>query len=206
MELLLVVVLIFVFPVLLVTVSVIPFQFRIGVLVLVTLFTGLYLYLTGWQWSDLGFRTDNVFVVWWHYVVGGVAGVVGIKLYAYLLARRWHYRMFGQAPHFLLGFIVVVSLAQQLLFFGFLLTYSLSVFGSVLAAITLVSLLFMYLHIVYPNLQINLPLAGVGGVLFCLVFITGPNFYLATLLHIVLNATAVTHGFFVLKDEYEYYA
>lgn len=60
------------------------------------------------------------------------------------------------------------------------------------------AVLFTFLHAVFPNYLINLPLAFVGGIAFASMYYKYPNLWLIMISHAVLNFVAVWYGFFTV--------
>ncbi len=109
-------------------------------------------------------------------------------------AKKWY-----KDPHFLFLFIPI-SFAQQFLFQGFILTKLNPLFGP-LVAIVATSLIFGYMHTIYPKPLFSMALGIGAGLIFSTLYILYPNILVATIAHSILNFVAVYLGFFTLNSK-----
>ncbi len=150
-----------------------------------------------WSLFELGIRTDNFRESFWPYTVFTLVGLATIALSAQELGRKpdanWR-----KDKHFL-GLFIPISIAQVFLYRSFLIPVLNDILPVAWFVIGAHALLFMYLHIIYPNPKVNLLLALIGGAGFGAMYYYFPNFYLASLSHMALNFIAVYYGFLASK-------
>lgn len=96
----------------------------------------------------------------------------------------------------LVCWVVPKSVAQEFLFRGFLMAKLSEMLHRPVAIIFLNAILFSFLHIIFENLIIVLPLTFLGGLLFATAYQRHPNLILVSAAHIVLNAVAIWYRFF----------
>lgn len=104
-----------------------------------------------------------------------------------------------QSPHLLFLFLPV-SLLQEIAYRGFLFYKLKQLTPSWFYLIAINTLLFAFLHVIYPVPLIMLPVAVASGVFFAVMYRYFPNLILISLSHAVLNFTAVLYGFFYFHE------
>lgn len=186
----------FVVPVLLVYLDIIPIEGRALVLLLVSLIIFRIMRHERWTKSMMGlsglFRLKAVFV----YAAITMVGVVAIRLYGEALGFE-PLNLFDLSQSLqLLLFFIPLSVLQEVAYRGFLSERLKSVSQRRTVRVFISTILFTFLHIIYPFPQIMLPLAAVGGVVFALVYEAYPDLLLVSFMHMAFNFTAVLFGFF----------
>ncbi len=187
---------IFLLPILLLYFNIVSNSFRVMLLVFSSLLIFAIVRNEKWSIKKLGWRIDNI-----------RSGIFAYSLYTiigclFLLYLSHHFKTdevenWWTQPHFLFLFIVV-SFFQEFAYRAFLLPQLKKIIKSPLIVIILNSILFMFLHIIYPGPAIMLPLAFLGGLWFASIYYFYPNLILATISHSVLNFVAVLLGFFAI--------
>jgi membrane protease YdiL (CAAX protease family) len=56
----------------------------------------------------------------------------------------------------------------------------------------------MFLHVIFPNPMIGLPIAFIGGIGFAVMYLRYPSLPLIILSHALINFFVVLYGFFVV--------
>lgn len=195
-ELFVQILLVFIVPIALVHFDVISISSRILLLVSLVLALFLILWKEGWKPHMLGLERGNTRSSILPYTIFTLLGVGLIISFGHLvgqteLVRWWTHK------HFLYMFLVV-SLFQELAYRAYLIP-ALSKLTSVpIYVIGTNALLFMYLHTIFPNPLVGLPLAFVGGIGFAFMYMRYPNIVLIVMSHAVLNFFAVLYGFYVI--------
>ena len=186
--------LIFILPVLLLYAGIIPVKYRLLVLVAVSLIILGITVKERWTLQGLGIRTDNLVQSIIPYVIFTLVGLIVIFLLAKFLGKNPVDEWWSQ-PHFLYLFIPI-SIFQEFAFRGFLMPKLESIFLSVAIVILVNSLLFAFLHIIYPNPLLFLPLGFLAGIGFAVMYYFYPNLILISISHSILNFFAVLYSFF----------
>ncbi len=101
--------------------------------------------------------------------------------------------------HFLFLFIPV-SLLQEIAYRGFLFPKLRGLSPKWWFVIAANTVLFTFLHIIYPTPGIMLPVAFFSGLALSLMYRYYPNLLLISFAHAVLNFIAVLHGFFYFHE------
>ncbi|MBI4433993.1 CPBP family intramembrane metalloprotease [Candidatus Uhrbacteria bacterium] len=180
-------------PTVLTYLGVIPLAFRGWTLLAVTAVVIAIIARERWSPRDLGLRGDTLRTGWSRYLIGTVLGVLAIVGLAALTGRRtlpnW-----WMSPHFLGGFLIV-SIAQEIIFRGFLIPKLQGLLRSTAFTVLANALLFTAIHAIFPSPAIVLPLTFLGGLLLALLYVRYPNLVLVTAAHIALNVTATLYCF-----------
>jgi membrane protease YdiL (CAAX protease family) len=191
-------ILLFIAPITLLITGVISKRWRLWVAFLVCVITlGITVHERP-PLTELGIFVDNPFVYWLPYILATLGGVAVITF----LAKIRHHQPIPdwyRSWHFLFLFIPI-SLAQQFVYQVFLLRQFESIF-SIMVSIVLTALIFGYMHMIYPNPVFSFFFATSAGVLFATLFTLYPNLILISLIHMVLNFTAVLYSFFALRKD-----
>lgn len=98
----------------------------------------------------------------------------------------------------LLYLFLIVSAFQEIAYRGYLIPALQKIVKSPALVLFFNALIFTYMHAIFPNPQINLPLAFVGGLGFAAIYMRYPNLFLIILSHAVLNFCAILFGFFTI--------
>lgn len=195
-EIVLQTIIVFIFPIFLIRIGVIPVEKRVLVLIILVAMLGAVLIAEKWKPDMLGFEIKTFKKYFLCYAIFTLVGVIALSSFGEKIGheevvRWWHYK------HFLYLFLVV-SFLQEIAYRGYLIpvlgVFSKNPFFIVFAN----ALFFMFLHSIFPNGIIMLPLAFVGGLGFAILYMKYPNIWLVVLSHSVLNFYAVLYGFFVI--------
>ena len=191
------IVLVFILPVLLLQSGLIPFAARIWVLGLtVTLFIFI---LRRERWTLKSFHAERCdlkkFII--PYTIFTVVGVVIINILGESIGREEINRWWSNS-HFIYLFLVV-SIFQEVAYRGYLIPALKKITSSPVLVVLVNAILFTYMHSIFANPQINLPLAFVGGLGFAIMYLKYPNLLLIIISHSVLNFFAVLFGFFITR-------
>jgi len=187
---------VFLIPIILLDFGIIPIQYRIWVMgVLVAILVSI-LIAEKWTWKMLGLNTGTFKKYLLPYIVFTAIGVVGVIIFGEKtgqeeVAKWWTYN------HFIYGFFLV-SLLQEVAYRGYLIPALGKVISNPLKIIAVNALLFTFLHTIFPNPVLGLPLAFMGGIGFSFMYMRFPNLPLVVLSHAILNFVIVLYGFFVI--------
>jgi membrane protease YdiL (CAAX protease family) len=187
---------VFVLPILLIKANVIEVDDRIWVLgILISLLMGV-LIKEKWTWTMLGATTHR----FKKYFVSYALFTVSTILLCYVFSERiGHEELLGwwKHGHFLYGFFIV-SLFQEIGYRGYLIPALGKILKKPVFIVFVNALLFMFLHVIFPNPLIGLPLAFIGGVGFALMYMRYPSLPLIIVSHALINFFVVLYGFFVV--------
>jgi uncharacterized protein len=194
----LIVLLLFVFPVLIIYIS--PFCYKKRVWIFCVAFISIVstIVLESYTLYDLGFRFDNFEKGLVYYALFTCFGV----FFIWLLAKSQKYKSvknWWSMAHFQYGFIVV-SFIQELVYRGYLIPKLHDIFILPILIIITNSLIFAFIHIIYPNRVRNFTLTFIAGLGFSSIYILIPNLFLVTLSHAVLNFASLFYGLIGPKD------
>lgn len=186
----------FVLPILLLYFGIVPLKYRFVVLTIFFLALVVIIVKERWTPRQLGLRTDNlkdVLLPYGLFTVLGVLVLLGVArtIGRHTVSRWWTY------PHFLFLFLPI-SFSQEFAYRAFLMPQLLNVTSSVPVVCCVNAALFAFLHVIYPDLGIILPLAFAGGLGFAVMYHRYPNLFAISASHMVLNFVAVLHSFFSL--------
>lgn len=186
---------VFILPILLIKFHIVPLGHRIWVLVLLVTLLMMILHGESWTLSMMGIHKK-----WYRdllpYTLFTAVCVLGIIMISHLLDRQI-LTTWWKHPHFLYMFFVV-SLFQEFAYRGYLMPALAKITSSTSRIILLNTLLFTFLHVIFPDLIYGLPLAFVGGICFALMYKKYPNLPLIIIAHAILNFTVVLFGFFTI--------
>jgi membrane protease YdiL (CAAX protease family) len=195
-ELWLQVFIVFVLPILLIKANLIEIEDRIWVLgILISLLMGV-LIKEKWTWTMLGATTYRIKKYFLPYVVFTVATI----LLCYIFSENiGHEELNGwwKHGHFLYGFFIV-SLFQEIGYRGYLIPALGKILKKPVLIVLVNALLFMFLHVIFPNPMIGLPIAFIGGIGFAVMYLRYPSLPLIILSHALINFFVVLYGFFVV--------
>ncbi len=187
---------IFILPIVLLYLNIISKNARVFVLIFMCLCIYGIIRHEKWTKNMLGLPAQPLHTYLGKYIFATGIGLITIISYAQVLGNTVQHRWW-LVPHFWLIF-VVVSFFQEFAYRSFLSVLLSRILPSVQYQIFINALLFTFLHVIYPNRLAMLPLAFVGGLFFAYLYKKYPNLILISLLHSVLNFTAVLYGFFVI--------
>ncbi len=181
-------------PVSVMTFGLIPGILRYGILLAVAVFAGGVIRYRSWTRRDLGLTRDT-FIYWKQYVFCTTAAFIGILIYwKYLGMNRpnWTHVMLVK----LVGVSLVLSFIQEFLYRSYLFRLWNDISHRAWLVITLNVIVFTYMHTIFPNWEVVLPLTAVGGILFAIIYQCYRNFWMISAMHFVLNFTVLYLGFF----------
>ncbi len=197
-QILLEIFLISILPISLIRFKILPRKFRLVLLAFVFLGVVALVFVHGLSFNQLGMRLDTFYSAMAVYVVAALAAILFLRFLGRKMkntfATSWH-----QDPHFLFLFIPI-SIAQQFLFQGFILSRLQAVIPAT-AAILVTALIFGYVHTIYPRPLFSFFLGLVAGLFFAILYTLYPNLIASSIAHAVLNFTAVYCGFFTFTDQ-----
>jgi membrane protease YdiL (CAAX protease family) len=187
---------VFIVPIVLINTGIIPVTYR--VLTLVVLVTVLFILLIKekWTFKMLGFKKEFSLKEVLVYTIFTLLGVLVITQLGEHIGRE-ELTQWWKHPHFLYLFFVV-SLFQEMAYRGYLMPALGKITSSPIRIILTNAALFTFLHSIFPNYLINLPLAFIGGIGLALIYRRYPNLILIVICHAVLNFFAVLYGFFMI--------
>ena len=184
-------------PISLIKFKIIPPKFRLVVLSGVFILLAGLIYFQDISSVQLGIKTNNFSSAIIPYlsvtIIAVFALVILSKIMKNKVAGKWY-----EDQHFIFLFIPI-SFAQQFLFQGFILFKLESIFQN-LVAVIITALIFGYMHTIYPKPVFSMILGTLAGLLFATLYVIYPNLILASVIHAVLNFTAVYLGFFTFVD------
>ena len=192
------IVLFFVLPVVLLYFRTVPVKYRLSILALVSITILGVVIQEQWTLEYLGIRTSNFSQTIIPYIIFTILGTGAIIT----LAKYFHRKPLDNwwtKTHFLFLFIPI-SILQEFAFRGFLMPKLTVVFVSPVLVILINSLLFAFLHVIYPNPKLLLPIAFLGGLGFAGMYYFYPNLILISLAHMALNFVAVLYQFFTFPQ------
>lgn len=187
---------VFIFPIVLLVTGILPLEHRVLILGLLVGALSIVLIAERWTPKMLGFRyslSRSSIVAYLIFTTLGVVGIMQLGKYlGYTPVHNWWHN-----PHFLYLFLIVSGL-QEIAYRGYLMPALATFEKSSLARILTNAALFTFLHAIFPNYIVNLPLAFIGGVGFAYMYNKYPSILLISISHAVLNFVAVWLGFFTL--------
>ena len=191
----------FIVPVILIFLGLPGKKYRLHLFAFIFLIAATITYLRHWPLQklgiDLGHITNGLFPYSAFTLLGIIFVVALAKALQYKSTPKW-----WKIPHFIFGFILI-SIAQEFLYRGFLMPELESVFHSIVLIVLVNAALFSFLHIIYPNRLVNLLLAFIGGLCFAALYYHYPNLILISLSHMALNFAVVYFGMFSFRDNKE---
>ncbi len=191
------IILIFVLPVALLYFNILSGDWRIILLATGSLIIYGIIWHENWTHKDMGVRSDNIAKSLPYYIVFTIFGFILL----FLLERKFNMPDNDTKNFFIRtwSLFLPICFAQEFVFRSFLIPRLKAIFDSKFAIILVNSTLFTLIHVIYPNLGIGLPVAFVSGLFFAWLYIKYPNLLLISLVHSVLNITALMLGFFNLN-------
>ena len=188
------IILLFIVPVLLFILKIIPMKYRIVFLTIITLLTLLIVFFEKWSFQKLGIRFDNFKSALLPYGVFVLIGVVGIIIVALIMGKttipHW-----WQLSHLQYGFLIL-AIFQEFLYRGYLIVKLQEIFINPVWIILINAILFSFLHIIYGDWSIVVPITFIGGLTFAGIYFYYPNLILVTISHAIFNFVTVLFGFF----------
>ena len=188
------VLILFIIPITLVYSGLIPEEWRIIFLSLFCLFIIAIIKHEKWSNAQIGLRKDNIRKSLLPYSVITLAGVICLYYFSNYfglvkIVAWWE-------NNHLIYFFIPISFFQEFAYRSFLVPMLHHAFKKRVSVILVNATLFSFLHVIYPLPHIMLPVAFVAGIIFALLYEVYPNLFLISVMHAVLNFTAVYLGFF----------
>ncbi len=186
----------YVVPVLLLYFKVLPGNFRF-----IMLF-GIAILLYGivkhdhWTFADMGIRRDFMkdIIPYTLFTLGGVFFLVWLaQIVPHSPFLEW-----WENAKFLLLFIPI-SILQEIIFRGVLMNMLQRTFASPIFIIILNAAVFAMMHVIYLNSIFVLPMTFIAGIGFAWMYYQYQNLPLISVVHTILNFTAMILGFFVIR-------
>ncbi len=191
------VLLVFVLPVYLLYKKIIPFKYRLHVLFAIFLVVIVFIYLEGMTFYDLGIRFDNIDSHIFPYIAFTVLVSFAIYYLSKYVLKREYYIHYWHEKRFHIMIFIPLSFLQEFIFRGYLIPKLFDIFTSSIIVAFVNALLFMYIHVVYSNKNIDLILVFLEGFLLAMIYIFYPNLIFATIAHSMHNFIAIFFKFFI---------
>jgi membrane protease YdiL (CAAX protease family) len=187
---------VFILPVLLLQTGIIPLNARVAVLVITVSAFVILLLKQKWTLKTLHIETHNLKKFILPYALFTAAGILLIAFAGEKIGQEEFVRWWTN-KHFIYLFLIV-SIFQEVAYRGYLIPALQKAVASPALVIFLNTLLFTYMHSIFPNPEVNLLLAAIGGLGFAVMYVRYPNLILITASHAILNFCAVYYGFFTI--------
>jgi len=189
--------LVFIIPIVLINAKVLPVQYRVVILTVLVGLLFVVLISEKWTFRMLGLTTKiprKALLVYTLFTIASAVfiAVAGIHLGQSPSGPWWQYQ------HFVYLFFIV-SVVQEIAYRGYLMPALATFEKSPLALMLTNAALFTFLHSIFPNYLLNLPLAFIGGIAFAWIYYKYPYTFLIIISHAVLNFVAVWYGFFTIS-------
>jgi membrane protease YdiL (CAAX protease family) len=187
---------IFILPIALLVFGIVPMAWRMVVLCVAMLF--MYGVIQKEQISDevMGLKNKTFRKALIPYLLFTFVGVFVFVRLSGVLAINPNI-VWWQSMHFLFLFLPV-SLLQEIAYRGFLFPKLQELSQKWWVIIGMNTILFTFLHVIYPMPNIMLPVAFFSGLALAVMYRYYPNLLLISFSHAILNFIAVLHGFFFL--------
>ncbi len=184
----------FVSPIAILYFGIIPFSARLWILGLYVIAVSIIVFRQERSWRSLGMRSDNIRALTLPYTIFTLVSVCLLLVFAHILGKEPTPGWTNNSS--LLFLFIPISFTQEFLYRSFLMTELRKFYTSIISVIIVNSLLFTFLHVIYGEPFITLPLALVAGVGFSYMYYKYPNLWLIALSHSILNFVAVLYSFF----------
>jgi membrane protease YdiL (CAAX protease family) len=191
--------LILILPTIIWTSKLIPPRFMEWSLTLVSALFLIPVFLGNWSLFKLGVRFDNLSSVAVPYLLMTVLSVVFIIFVGRINKRRFipAWRVDRNA----FFWVTLGSILQEFIYRGYLMPKLGEIFSSLVLIILVNAVLFTIVHFIFPELISGIPVIFIGGVMFATMYAFYPNLIMICIMHMILNFTATSYGFFTLKPE-----
>lgn len=197
LEIFIQILIVFILPVALIHGGVIPITKRVLMLVIIVTLFVVILAKERWTLRMLGVEKEKIKKYALPYLA--FTGIMLLLIFLFSehvlhveeISQWWTHR------HFLYLFFIV-SLFQEVAYRGYLIPALGKLAHSVPMLVFANVLLFTFLHTIFPNPMIGLPVAFVGGVGFAIMYLRYPSLPLIVISHAALNFCAVLYGFFIV--------
>jgi membrane protease YdiL (CAAX protease family) len=175
----------------------VPYNLRFFLLCLSALFIYGIIRRENWTHEEMGIRHDNIRKSLPYYVFFTALSIAVL----FLINRRINLPDIDTRIFFIktLTLFLPISFFQEFAFRSFLVPRLKKIFTNNYWIIFVNAVLFTLIHIIYPNMGINLPITFVAGIFFTWIYLKYPNLLLVSLTHAAVNITAVLLGFFYIS-------
>jgi membrane protease YdiL (CAAX protease family) len=168
--------------------------FRYSILSIVVFYVGTSIFYKKWTKQDLGVRKDTL-IFWKPYLLctaGAVLVIISVHKTLGMQKINWENVTLIK----LVAISFLLSCIQEFLYRGYIfrLFEDISKHSWIIVIPNII--VFTYMHTIFPNWQVIIPLTAAGGILFALIYKRYPNFYLVSGMHFILNFTTLYLGFF----------
>ena len=187
---------VFILPIFLINFGLLALKYRSAMLIsLVTILVAIVI-TEKWTPSMLGFDLHRIKKYILPYMVFTILGILVATTFGEQMGREeldkwWQYN------HFIYGFFIV-SLFQEIAYRGYLVPALGKLISRPIYILIANAILFTFLHSIFPNPIIGLPLAMIGGLGFAYMYMKYPSLILITLSHALINFFVVLYGFFAI--------
>lgn len=193
-ELFLQILAVFILPVFFINIGFINIHYRVTVLaVLVTLLV-IVLVEEDWSAQMLGMSKFYFKKYLVNYFIFSAIGVFAIVKFGHEVGHH-SMPLWWQNGHFVYLFFIISAL-QEIAYRGYMMPALGKLTKNPYMIVLANTLIFTYLHTIFPDLGLGLPLAFVGGIGFSFMYLKYPSLPLIILSHSILNFFAVLYGFF----------
>ncbi|MDB5254698.1 MAG: hypothetical protein JWL92_74 [Candidatus Nomurabacteria bacterium] len=196
-EITLQILLVFILPILLVHLGFIPLNRRVLLMAIIVVVFLVVLFVEKWSWRMLGVQKSTFKKYLLPYAIFTLVMTLLITQFGESITKVEELSAWWNHQHFLYTFFVV-SVFQEIIYRGYLMPALGRLFKNPLFIIALNTALFVFLHTIFPNPLVGLPVALVGGLGFAIMYYRYPSLPLIILSHSLLNFYAVLYGFFVI--------
>lgn len=188
---------IFVLPISLLYFGVLEMSWRFVLLAVSSLFIYGIIRKEEWSFEEMGIRHDNFKKAFPFYLVFTILGVIALFLIKDLVNLP---EITNKA--FILKawiFFLPISFFQEFAFRSFLIPRLKIVYQKKYVIVLINAILFTFLHIIYLNMAVVLPLMFFSGLLFAWLYLKYPNLVFISVAHSILNILAMLLGFFMVS-------
>lgn len=186
--------LLFIIPVLIVYSKIIPFQYHRYVLFIFTFLIILLVIKSKLSLKELGIYIDKPFRHYFPYLLFTIVGIVFIYAIAEFVGRE---PLDWDSQYLYVLLVIPLSFCQEFIYRAYLMNRLKYFFSSTIVVILINTFLFTFLHVIFKQIGVDLPLAFISGLAFAWIYNRYPNLLLISLSHSILNFTAVLlYGFF----------
>ncbi|MCX6753095.1 MAG: type II CAAX endopeptidase family protein [Candidatus Nomurabacteria bacterium] len=195
-ELIFQILIVFILPVLFIDLGIISPSQRVYLLVILVSLLMVVLTAEKWTFLMLGISKYRIKKYIIPYTIFTLVAIVLVSFFGEKIGQEEVSRWWTHS-HFIYGFFIV-SLFQEVGYRGYLIPALSKLIPKPWIVVTINALIFMFLHSIFPNTIIGLPLAFIGGLGFAIMYMKYPSLILIILSHSLINFFVVLYGFFVI--------
>jgi hypothetical protein len=146
------------------------------------------------SWRNLGVYKDRLLKFYLPYILFTLIGAVFIYIVAESIGSE---PLYWDGRYLFTILVIPISFSQEFIYRGYLMNKLANLFKSPAAIILINAGLFAFLHIIFNQALIVLPLTFIGGLALAWMYKKYPNLILISIAHSILNFIAVIlYGFF----------